>query len=162
MFCEIIMDTEKIFSSVHSKLGWESLKSSSASDLLTSLSRLSALPWTDAHTASRRKTICPFPHCPCPFMAWPLLQSTLTSWTNPLSHGSVLLNRSDQDQPGCLHFLHSVQLRPKAHLQDSLCGSQSSVLFCSLLFTLTPPCDSYRSLEPAIQSVNRSNTQTNV
>ena len=65
---------------------------------------------------------------------------------------------SVQEQPGRVHFLPSVQPRPRSRPLDELGASQSTL--CSLLFTLTPSWESYRSLEPAIKSVNGSNTHT--
>lgn len=64
---------------------------------------------------------------------------------------------SVQDQPGHIHFLSSVQPRPRSRPLDKLRASQSTL--CSLLFAMTPSWESYRSLEPAIKSVNGSNTQ---
>lgn len=112
----------------------------------------------------KEKKIRPFPLCPSQFIPWPLLQSSLRFWTNPLSQcplwkGSVPFTPvSIQDQRGREHFLPSVLPGPTYRPLDELSASQSTL--CSLVFTMTPSWESYRSLEPAIKSVKGSNTQT--
>lgn len=115
---------------------------------------LFAVPWTEPHTARHKKNQA--------LSSFPLSVHGLASLDPELAHClSALCDRalspfsvSVQDQSGCARFLPSVQHRPRSHPLDQL-HAQSSL--CSL--TLTIPWESYRSLEPAIKSVNGSNTQ---
>lgn len=131
--------------------------------LILSKHPLYAPPWTDPHTTRWKKEIWPFPLCPSQFMAWPLLQSTLRSRTNPLSQcplwkGSVLFFQFQSKTSLAVYIsclLPNPDLDP-IHWTSSVPLNPPSVLS----FTLTPSWESYRSLEPAIKSVNGSNTQT--
>lgn len=121
---------------------------------------LCALPWTDPHTAPQKESSL---FLFAPLSSWlglcyrAALDPELTHCLNAASDRALSsFPVSVQDQPGPVHFLSSVQPKPRSHTLDALCASQSTL--CCLLFTLTPYWESYRTLEPAIKSVNGSNT----
>lgn len=146
---------------------WNRLQSNSVSYLLVSLSRLCVLCLGQTPLQlhqNKKKSVSSLPlsvHGLASVTEQPYILNYPTV-SCPLWQGSVLFNRFSPGPAGlCTFPVHCPAKKDlKSRPPDQLCGSQSTL--CSLLFTLTPSWDSYRSQQPAIKSVNGSNTQTNV